>query len=139
MTVQVRAMTVADLPAVLKFWEDVPEVELNDADTPEKLTVYLERNPKLSPVALTADKIVGAALCGHDGLGGYLHHLAVAPEHRKYGVGRTLVEYCVAHLSEVGFAKCNIFVSPENSAGLAFWQRQGFEKKPWTFLQRRTQ
>ena len=139
MTVQVRAMTVADLPAVLRLWAGVPEVELNDADTPEKLTVYLERNPKLSPVALTADKIVGAAICGHDGRRGYLHHLAVAAPHRQRGVGQTLVNYCLTQLSKLELSKCNIFVSPENNTGLAFWRRLEFQEQSWTLLQRRTQ
>ena len=137
--VQLRAMTPADLFDVLELWQAVPEMCLNDSDTPEQLTKYLARNPELSPVATSADKVVGAALCGHDGRRGYLNHLAVAPDYRKSGLGQALVEYCVAHLSDLEIIGCNIFVSPENSAGLAFWHKQGFEAKTWTFLQRRTE
>ena len=137
--VQLRAMTPADLPYVLELWQTVPEMCLNDSDTPEQLTKYLARNLELSPVAVAADRVVGTALCGHDGRRGYLNHLAVAPEYRKSGLGQALVEYCITHLSDLEITGCNIFVSPENSAGLAFWHRQGFEAKPWTFLQRHVQ
>jgi N-acetylglutamate synthase len=133
---QIRILTASDLPDVLAFWQAVPEVELNDSDTPEQLAKYLTRNPDLSPVAFTGRDIVGAALCGHDGRRGYLNHLAVAAPYRNQSLGRGLVEHCLTHLSRVGITKCNIFVSPENSAGYAFWRRLQFQEKPWALLQR---
>lgn len=137
----VRGPNVSDLPRVLTFWRTVPEVELNDSDTPEQLAKYLARNLALSPVALVDGKIVGAApycqdRCGHDGRRGYLNHLAVAAPYRKRGLGKALVDYCLTHLSRVGITKCNIFVSPENSAGQTFWRRLHFQEKPWALLQR---
>lgn len=129
-------MTVADLPRVLALWRNVPEVELNESDTPEQLTKYLARNPELSPVAVLEGEVVGAALCGHDGRRGYLNHLAVAAPYRNQGLGRALVEHCLTHLSRAGITKCNAFVSPDNSSGQVFWQRMRFQEKPWTFWQR---
>jgi N-acetylglutamate synthase len=129
-------MTPADLPEVLGLWQAVPEVELNDSDTPEQLTKYLVRNPELSPVALAEGKIVGAALCGHDGRRGYLNHLAVAAPYRKQGLGKRLVEHCLTHLSGAGISKCNLFVLPDNGAGRAFWRRMQFHEKPWSLWQR---
>jgi ribosomal protein S18 acetylase RimI-like enzyme len=35
--------------------------------------------------------ILGAVLCGNDGRRGYLHHLAVAAEWRRRGIGKALV------------------------------------------------
>ncbi len=136
----VRGLNVSDLPQALTFWRAVPEVELNDSDTPEQLATYLLRNPGLSAVAFTDKDIVGAALycqdmCGHDGRRGYLNHLAVAAPYHKRGLGKALVDYCLAHLSRVGITKCNIFV-PENNAGQTFWRRLHFQEKPWALLQR---
>ena len=132
----VRGLSVSDLPQVLTFWRAVPEVELNDSDTPEQLAKYLARNPELSPVALTDGKIVGAVLCGHDGRRGYPNHLVVAAPYRRQGLGRALVEHCLTHLSRVGISKCNAFVLPDNSSGRAFWQRMQFQEKPWPLPQR---
>lgn len=138
---ELRAMTAADLPSVLTLWQNVPEVELNESDTPEQLAKYLARNPELSPVALADGEIVGAApYChdrgGHDGRRGYLNHLAVAAPYRNQRLGRALVEHCLAHLSRVGISKCNAFVVPDNSPGRAFWRRMQFQEKPWPLWQR---
>lgn len=133
---QIRTLAASDLPDVPAFWRAVPEVELNDSDTPEQLTKYLARNPELSPVAFADGTVVGAALCGHDGRRGYLNHLAVAAPYRKRGLGKALVDYCLTQLAAVGITKCNIFVSLENSAGQTFWRRLQFHEKPWALLQR---
>ena len=69
---------------------------------------------------------MGAALCGFDGRRGDLCHLAVEPAYRGRGVGRHLVEECLAKLREAGMLKCNIRVFANNSEGKAFWRHMGF-------------
>lgn len=137
-----RALIPTDLPDVLALWRAMPEVELNDSDTPEHLTRYLVRNPEPSPVALADGKIVGAVpychnRCGHDGRRAYLNHLAVAAPYRKQGLGGALVAYCLTHLAQVGIGKCNAFILPNNPSARAFWERMAFQEKPWPLLQRR--
>jgi ribosomal protein S18 acetylase RimI-like enzyme len=90
---------------------------------------YLERNPGMSFVARHGTEPVGAVLCGHDGRRGYLHHLAVAPPHRKHGLGRRLVAACLAELKRLRIRKCNIFLFADNAAGGRFWRRRGWVKR----------
>ena len=85
MAVVIRPMTITDYEAVRALWTSCEGVGLNDADRPEALSAYLERNPGMSFVAQQGDAIVGAVLCGHDGRRGYLNHLAVSPAHRHRG------------------------------------------------------
>jgi putative acetyltransferase len=80
----------------------------------------------MSFVAKENGVIVGAALCGHDGRRGYLHHLAVAPSHRKKGIGRKLAKRCIESLGAVGIEKCHLFVYYENKEGKAFWEKMGW-------------
>ncbi len=120
-------MTAADFPEVLALWAATKGVGLNESDTPEHLGIYLQRNPGLSLVARDpARRIVGAVLCGHDGRRGYLNHLAVAEEQRGLGVGRLLVDTCLAGLKRVGIKRCNIFVFADNDEGMAFWRHTGW-------------
>jgi ribosomal protein S18 acetylase RimI-like enzyme len=83
----------------------------------------------MSFVARAATNVVGAVLCGHDGRRGYLHHLAVAPEHRHQGLGKRLVEACLERLAAIGIIKCNIFLFANNETGEAFWTHKGWIKR----------
>ncbi|MCC7494702.1 MAG: GNAT family N-acetyltransferase [Fimbriimonadaceae bacterium] len=124
-----RELTVADLPAVLELWRGTPGVGLNESDEPAALAAFLERNAGLSRVAERDGELVGAVLCGHDGRRGYLHHLTVAAAHRGQGLGRALVEACLADLAARGIPKCNLFLYADNAAGAAFWQALGFNRR----------
>jgi putative acetyltransferase len=119
-------MTIADYEAVLRLWEATEGVGLSESDAREAVASFLARNPGLSRVALDGARIVGAVLCGHDGRRGYLHHLAVAQTHRKLGLGKALVEACLADLTQLGIPKCNLFLFADNTAGGAFWEHNGW-------------
>jgi putative acetyltransferase len=125
----VRPMTIADFEAVLRLWQETEGVGLNESDEREPIASFLARNSGLSRVALNGTNIVGAVLCGHDGRRGYLHHLAVAKTHRKQGLGKALVEACLADLAQLGIPKCNIFLFANNAEGEAFWKHNGWAKR----------
>jgi putative acetyltransferase len=132
-------MRLEDYDDLVAFWTGKEGVELNESDTREAIGRYLERNPGLSLVARDeAGRIVGAILCGHDGRRGYLHHLAVDPACRGRGLGRALVERCLANLRAIGVPRCNIFYMADNPNGKAFWERLGYKTVKFLPLQRPT-
>ena len=122
-------MTIADYDAVRHLWENTEGVGLNESDTQPAIESFLARNPDLSFVALDNGAIIGAVLCGHDGRRGYLHHLAVARSHRGRGLGKGLVEACLAGLRKLGIQKCNLFLFAEHTAGEAFWHHNGWRHR----------
>ena len=130
MSQTIRPMTIADYDAVLRLWQETEGVGLNESDEREPMASFLKRNPGLSRVTLNGQNIVGAVLCGHDGRRGYLHHLAVVKAHRKLGLGKALVEACLADLAQLGIPKCNIFLFADNAEGEAFWKHNGWAKRP---------
>jgi N-acetylglutamate synthase len=124
--VTIRPMVEKDIPAALALWQGLPGIGLRDADTPPALARFLQRNPGLSFVAIAeAGALIGVSLAGHDGRRGYLHHVAVALDSRKHGIGRQLVDACLASLKAEGIEKVNFWVKADNLAGLAFWNRLG--------------
>ena len=129
--VTIRPMTEADIPAALALWQGQPGIGLRDADSPPALARYLNRNPGCSFVAVdAAGELVGVSLAGHDGRRGCLHHVAVSPASRKQGIGRRLVEACLAALHAEGIGKVNFWVKADNADGLAFWNRLGGRERP---------
>ncbi len=129
MDVTYSPMTASDIEAVLDLWGRTDGVGLNESDTPKQLILYLDRNPNLSLVARDGARLVGAVLCGHDGRRGYLHHLAVVPAYRGRGIGRKMVETCLASLSALGVLKCNVFLYADNEPGEQFWRRCGWSAR----------
>lgn len=126
---QIAAMTAADLDEVLALWAGTAGVGLHASDSPEKILLYLERNPGMSLTARIDGALAAAVMCGHDGRRGALYHLAVAPQHRRGGLGSTLVERCLASLAAEGILRCNIFLYADNHLGERFWTRQGWKER----------
>jgi len=127
-----RHFRIEDYGAVVALWRHTEGVGLNESDTRRAIAEYLRRNPHFSFVAEQDGRLIGAVLCGHDGRRGYLHHLAVALPHRQRGIGRQLVNACLAKLRQAGIHRCNIFIFAKNAAGMNFWRHNGW--KPRTEL-----
>lgn len=137
MDCMIMPFTLADYDEVIAFWKGQEGIDLNESDEREALGRFFERNAGMSLVARNgAGEVVGAILCGHDGRRGYLHHLAVDRAWRRKGVGREMVERCLAALGAAGIPKCTIFLLDGNDAGRAFWGRMGYRAVSWSPLQR---
>ncbi|MBI3465997.1 MAG: GNAT family N-acetyltransferase [Planctomycetes bacterium] len=126
MSISIRPMSLEDYDEVLALWQAAEGVGLNEADERGPIAAYLRRNAGLSLVACNDRQIVGAVLCGHDGRRGYLHHLAIAPAFRRRGIGRKLVEQCLAGLGSQGILRCHIFLYVDNHGGSGFWRTLGW-------------
>jgi ribosomal protein S18 acetylase RimI-like enzyme len=122
-----REFVLADYDQAVALWDLVEGVEVAEGDSKEEIRAYLERNPGLSRVAEENGTIAGTVLCGHDGRRGLIHHLAVSPAHHGQGIGKRLVQECVAHLREAGLPRALIFVAQDNVQARSFWLRNGWE------------
>jgi ribosomal protein S18 acetylase RimI-like enzyme len=125
--VTTREFAIADYESAIALWNGVEGVEICEGDSREEISDYLKRNPGLSRVAEANGKIVGVALCGHDGRRGWIYHLAVAQDYRRQKVGQRLLDDCVGGLREAGVQRAIILVAGDNPAGHQFWIRHGWE------------
>ena len=129
MAVTVREFTLKDYDAAIALWKSSDGIGLSQADSAPNIERFLSHNQGLSCVAEEDGRLVGAVLCGQDGRRGFLHHLAVASSHRRRGVGKTLVDRCLAALGAIGIRKCHIFVLAANEEGKRFWMQTGWEER----------
>ena len=126
----IKEMTIGDYDEVYGLWRATEGIGLSEADSREGIARFLERNPGLSYVARDErGELVGAALCGHDGRRGYIHHLAVAESARRQGLGRNLVGRCMFCLMQIGIQKCHLFVFGENENAQKFWDSLGWMQR----------
>ena len=128
--IRVEAMAPEHYDQVHALWAASPAIGVTPSDSSEAIERYLGRNPGLSLVALDAERrVVGAVLCGHDGARGYIRHLIVAEDYRQKGIGRRLIDTCLAGLAALGIGRCTIFVFAGNEEGQAFWTRSGWRPR----------
>ena len=126
--VKVRVMTVNDWDGVNECWTDHEGTNPVD-DSAEGFTRYLKRNPTTSFVAEDNGKIIGTILAGHDGRRGIFHHVVVAPEYRKQGIGKMLVNSAAEALRQEDIHKVLLVVFTHNENGNQFWEHMGFTER----------
>jgi ribosomal protein S18 acetylase RimI-like enzyme len=59
-------------------------------------------------------------MAGYEGHRGWINYLAVAPERRRLGFGRRMMEAAEAELAKLGCAKINLQVRAANREALGF-------------------
>jgi len=125
--VVVRAFRDADEPAVTELWRrafGVPAAR-NAAD--RVIAQKRKVQPELFLVAELAGDVVGTTIAGDDGHRGWVHLVAVSPDHRKAGIGATLVREAARRLRERGVPKLNLQIRGDNAGVVAFYESLGFE------------
>jgi ribosomal protein S18 acetylase RimI-like enzyme len=81
-------------------------------------------------VAMSGDTLVGTVMAGYDGHRGWIYSVAVAPTHRRQGIGSQLVTHAERALTDRGCMKINLQVMPENEKVAAFYTALGYEVEP---------
>jgi N-acetylglutamate synthase len=127
--ITIEEMQINDFNEILSLWKTDKNIGLSSADEKEAINLFLKKNKNLCFIAKKGSEIIGTALCGHDARRGYLYHVFVREEFRNLGLGRTLVEKCLAGLKALGVKKCHLFVFKENLKGAQFWEKINFIKR----------
>jgi putative acetyltransferase len=127
--IEIREFTMEDYDEALALWRASEGISISAADSRENIQRFLARNPGQSFVARANGRLIGAVLGGHDGRRGFLHHLAVARDARRAGVGNALVARALDGLRAQRITRCHIFVHQNNASATDFWERQGWRER----------
>ena len=114
---------------VMALMHRTPGVSIRDADSRAATERYLARNPGMSFLCVDAERVVGCAMCGHDGRRGYLQHVIVDTAYRGRGIAHELVEHCLAELGKLGIEKTHLDVFVDNDLANRYWTRRGWKQR----------
>lgn len=128
MNVTIREIRSEDYEALIRFWESIDEIELDDSEGKQDFEFFLRRNKGMSFLALDKEEVIGACLASHNGRRGFLDHLATAPSHRRKGLGKMLVEKCLKVLQAEGIKRNYVFLFKKNAEGRAFFEHIGWSQ-----------
>ena len=121
----IRSFQPGDEVAVIALWQacGLTRPWNNPAlDIQRKLLVQ----PELFLIGELDGQIVASAMAGFDGHRGWINYLGVAPEHRRKGLARALVERVEVLLRERGCPKLNLQVRNDNAEALGFYSALGY-------------
>ena len=127
--IMVRAYKTTDQAQVIDLWIRCGLVVPHNhplRDIERKLNV----NPEWFLIAEAENTIIGTCMVGYEGHRGWINYLAVAPNHRRRGVGRTLMQHTERQLKAVGCPKINLQIRETNTGVIQFYQRIGYTKDP---------
>jgi ribosomal protein S18 acetylase RimI-like enzyme len=134
--IAIRPFAPADEDAVVALWEAAGLTRPWNhphRDIARKLQV----RPEWLLVAAAGTEIVGTVMAGYDGHRGWVNYLAVAPAHRRAGLGRALMAEAERVLSEAGCPKVNLQLRAGNDEALAFYEALGYVRDDVVSLGRR--
>ena len=122
---EIRTMEEADYQEVYKLWTTIHGFAMRSLDdSKEGVARFLKRNPGLSVVAVSDNKIVGSILVGHDGRHACFYHVCVHEDYRQQGIGKSMASEAMMRLKEEGITKIQLVAFKDNKLGNGFWQAE---------------
>ena len=90
----------------------------------------LEVNPEMFLVGILEGKLVATVMGGYEGHRGWVNYLAVAPNLRRLGIGRRMMEAVERLIVTAGAPKINLQVRAVNEEVVAFYESIGYKVEP---------
>jgi len=125
--VLIRPVEPDELDSVLALWARARSAAARTRDSRGRLGHLLASPNSVLLVAVLERELVGTLIVGWDGWRGSMYRLAVAPEHRRRGIARRLVDAGHAHLVGLGATRVGALVGLEEDAAGALWRATGYE------------
>ena len=111
---------------VVALWKTVFAYDTPHNEPNLVIDKKLEVSDRLFFVALAGGVVVGTIMGGYDGHRGWIYSVAVAPSHRRRGIGSQLMSVAEQALIEIGAVKINLQIMDGNQQVAAFYSSLGF-------------
>ena len=130
-----RSATPADVSDLLAFWRSAAEgTSISDDEAGVGRLIALDADALI--IAERDDRIVGTVIAGWDGWRCSLYRLAVAPDARRQGVARALLDAAHRRFVALGGRRADAMVLDRNELGRSAWEAAGYAPEPqwsrWT-------
>ena len=123
---RIRSFKNSDEPAVIALWESCGLLRPWN-DPQQDIQRKRQVQPEMFLVGLLDERLVASVMAGYEGHRGWINYLAVAPGHRKRGLGRIIMAAAESLLEQAGCPKINLQVRADNTAAVDFYRRLGYQ------------
>ena len=129
----IRRGRMEDVPALLAFWDKAGENAGRPGDDAELIENLLLWDPDSIIIAESDGGIVGTVIAGWDSWRAHMYRLAVDPDSRGRGIGRSLTRAAEERLKSLGAVRFDAMVLSGNLGGEAAWEAMGYRpQNDWT-------
>ena len=118
----------SDAREIAEMSRDLIEQGLSWSWTPARVQHFISGTDASVVVARREQRVAAFGIMHFGDEVAHLNLLAVAPEHRRQGLGRQLLEWLTATAIEAGVFTINLELRTRNEAALHFYQNQGYEQ-----------
>lgn len=125
-----RNAVAADADDVMAFWSTAAEDSHRPPDSTDAVLRLIGRDPEALILAVDNEVVVGSIIVGWDGWRCHLYRLAVAPTHRRQGIGRRLVELAEERFASYGGSRADAMVLDDNAQAHGVWSTAGYARQP---------
>ena len=124
-----RVYQSADEPAVIALWERVFPDDPPWNKPPDLIRAKVAFQAEWFFVCFDDDRLVGTVLAGYDGVRGWVHKVAVHPDHQRRGIARLLMTTAEDALRGAGCKKLNLQVRADNEDAISFYRTAGYAEE----------
>ncbi len=122
---EIRAYRESDEDNVVALWRQCGlVVPWNDPVKDIRRKLRIQRH--LFLVGFSIGRLAATIMAGYEGHRGWINYLAVAPEYRRQGFGRLMMDEAETRLREMGCPKINLQVRRSNARAAEFYRSIGY-------------
>jgi len=125
----IRPFGMEDYRAIIDLWEMARlPYKPRGRDSPEKIEKEIQVSNAVFLVAEMDGQLVGCVFATHDGRKGWINRLAVAPQFRRQGIARRLVEEAEGRLHQQGIEIMACLIEDWNEDSKRFFENRGYRR-----------
>jgi ribosomal protein S18 acetylase RimI-like enzyme len=133
----IRPFRPADQAAVIAIWRECGLLS-NPLNDPARDIAFCRGSGHGDVLVMEHDdRVLGAAMVGHDGHRGWVYYVGIDPKRQQAGMGRAMMAAAEDWLRERKVPKVELLVRDSNTRVIGFYQRCGYQIEDRALLSKR--
>ena len=123
--IEIRSFQQEDEVPSIKLWEKC-ELVVAWNDPSKDISRKVQLDPEGLLLGWYDNSLIASVMAGYEGHRGWINYLAVDPEYRRKGLGKTMMKAAETYLEQFECPKINLQIQAQNHQVIEFYKSIGF-------------